>query len=296
MTDTHDIKKTPETWRDRVPARWFRRRGPLVTVVRLDGIIGRVGMMRRGLTMASVGPALHRAFAHRGIEAVALVINSPGGSAVQSARIADRVRALADEHDVPVYAFVDDVAASGGYWIAAAADEIHADAASIVGSIGVVSAGFGFPDLLRRLGIERRVYVAGDHKAGMDPFQRERLEDVEHLKGLQRDIYDRFCEHVRQRRGTRLNADETELFSGRFWSGQRALALGLIDGLGDPRSVLRERFGRRVRFRRVGDGRAWWRRRLKVPSVAETPDLGSDFAAGALAAVEERAIWSRFGL
>jgi serine protease SohB len=273
--------------------RWpfARLRGtPMVAVVRLAGVIGSLGSWRGGLSLASLAPTLDRAFALGGIKAVALAVNSPGGSPVQSSLIAARIRALASEKKLPVLVFAEDVAASGGYWLATAGDEIYADESSIVGSIGVISAGFGFPELLQRLGIERRVHTAGSRKAMLDPFRPETPEDVARLEALQREIHDSFKAQVRQRRGDRLKADDATLFSGEFWSGRRALELGLIDGIGDMRSVLRARFGDKVQLRLVGAPRSWLMRRLRF---AAAPD---EWARDLIGAVEERALWARFGL
>lgn len=280
----------------RLPVERFRNPPPVVAVVPLRGVIGSMGPFRRGLTLASLASVLDRAFRLDDGQAVALVINSPGGAAVQSALIAGRIRALAEEHRRPVIAFAEDVAASGGYWLATAADEIFADESSIVGSIGVISASFGFPAALQRLGIERRVYAAGEHKNALDPFLPEKPDEVEHLKRLQADVHDAFRRQVRSRRGDRLKGDEAELFSGRFWSGRTALDLGLIDGLGDLRGVMRQRYGDKVRLRLIEDGRRWWQRRLGLPRVAVTPGTAADVADGVLATLEERCLWSRYGL
>jgi serine protease SohB len=282
-----------------LPVERFRNPPPLVAVVPLRGLIGGMGPLRRGLTLTAVASLLERAFKLDEAKAVALIINSPGGSAVQSSLIGGRIRALAEEHKRPVLAFVEDVAASGGYWLAASADEIFADPSSIVGSIGVISAGFGFPGLLQRLGIERRVYAAGAHKDGLDPFQPEKPDEVAHLRLLQEDVFGAFRDHVRARRGAKLRAAEESLFNGRFWSGRQALELGLIDGLGDVRGTLRGRFGEKVRLRLISDGRPWWQRRLHLPSAATgraEPTPGAAWAEGLLAAVEERCWWSRYGL
>jgi len=213
---------------------------PVVGVIRLDGVIGRMGPIYRGLTLAALADSLERAFRLRHLKAVALAINSPGGSAVQSSLIAGRIRDLADEHDVPVYAFAEDVAASGGYWLALAADEIYADGNSIIGSIGVVSSGFGFTELIKRIGVERRLHTAGDKKAMLDPFSPEKPADVRHLKDLQKDIHENFTAMVRDRRGDKLKADDKKLFSGAFWTGPRALEMGLIDGLGTNQNAVEE--------------------------------------------------------
>ena len=271
-----------------VPSRWRPR--PTVGIVRLAGAIG-MPLPLRGdsLSIASLAGALDRAFALKNLQAVALAINSPGGSAVQSALIARRIRALAVEKKVPVLAFVEDVAASGGYWLATAADEIYADECSIVGSIGVIAAGFGFPELLQRLGIERRVHTAGPRKAMLDPFRQERPEDVARLMELQQEIHEGFKAQVRERRSGKLKGDEAELFSGDIWTGRPALARGLIDGIGDLRGILRGRYGDKVKLVPVGAPRGWLRRRLGLAR----PDSWVDQLAAAL---EERALWGRYGL
>ncbi|MDD9925808.1 MAG: S49 family peptidase [Rhodospirillaceae bacterium] len=262
--------------------------GPLVNVLRLDGVIGRAsGPRRGGMALSDMAESIEKAFKGPQLSAVALAINSPGGSPVQSALIATRIRALAAENEVPVYAFCEDVAASGGYWLACAADEIYADPASIVGSIGVVFAGFGFPEMLAKIGVERRVHTAGEKKAILDPFKSEDQEDVEILKELQADIHEQFKDHVRERRGDKLQADESVLFSGEFWTGNRALGLGLVDGLGDLRSVMRERYGEKVKLKVVGRRRGWLEKRL---------GMRNDWADELIGAVESRALWSRYGL
>jgi signal peptide peptidase SppA len=274
---------------------------PTVPVVRLTGSIGAAGTFRRGLNLASVAGPLQRAFSVKKAPAVALAINSPGGSPVQSALIARRIRDLAEEKKKKVFAFVEDVAASGGYWIACAADEIYADESSIVGSIGVVSAGFGFPDFIGRYGIERRVHTSGTRKLILDPFQPERSEDVDKLKAIQSDIHEAFRQLVRDRRGDRLKADEATLFEGEFWAGVKGKELGLVDGIGHLRPVMREKFGKKVRLRTVPVERGWLRRRMGLtggaPAGRADPEaLADDFGRGLLAAMEERAIWQRFDL
>ena len=265
---------------------------PVVPVIRLSGMIS-AGGLRAGLNLAALAGAIERAFAVPDRPAVALAINSPGGSPVQSALIAGRIRQLADEKGVPVLAFCEDVAASGGYWLACAADEIWADASSIVGSIGVVSAGFGFHELIGRWGIERRVHTAGERKALLDPFRPEDPEDVARLKRIQVEIHEQFKAHVRARRGGRLKEGEADLFAGDIWTGARALELGLVDGIGDLRSVLRGRFGEKVRLRAVSTERRWLPRMLRLGASA---DWVADAGAGLLAAAEERALWARYGL
>ncbi|MBP2298884.1 S49 family peptidase [Azospirillum picis] len=282
----------------------WRKAGPMVSVVRLSGIIGTGGALRPGLSLATVAPLLERAFAPKGQKAVALIINSPGGSPVQSALIAKRIRDLAEEKKVPVFAFCEDAAASGGYWLACAADEIWADESSILGSIGVVSSGFGLHALLERHGVERRLYTAGDKKVLLDPFLPEREDGVAHLKALQADIHEAFKAMVRARRGTRLAGSDEELFSGAFWAGRRAKELGLIDGLGDLRAVMRGRFGEKVRLRVVQAERGLmsrlrFRARLASAPALDAGALGSAveaLPAAALSAVEERLAWARLGL
>ena len=223
---------------------FWRRRRSAVPVVRLSGVISQSGSLgRRGLSLESVEPQLKKAFSIKRAKAVAIIINSPGGSPVQSSLIGQRIRDLANRADVPVLAFCEDVAASGGYWLATSADEIYANAASVVGSIGVVSAGFGFDRAIEKLGVDRRVYTAGTNKMILDPFQAEKDTDVTRLKSLQAEIHQQFIAHVTERRGGKLKGDHDDLFSGAFWTGATAVELGLIDGLADCRGLVTERFG-----------------------------------------------------
>lgn len=261
----------------------------IVPVVRLSGVIAARGGFGPVLSLASVAPRLQRAFSLRGARAVALIINSPGGSPVQSALIARRIRALAEEKKLPVHVFVEDVAASGGYWLACAGDDIYVDASSIVGSIGVISAGFGFTKALERLGVERRVHTAGENKAMLDPFQPEDPEDVAKLRRLQDEMHATFKDWVRSRRGDRLKGDDATLFQGEFWTGKRGLELGLVDGLGHLRDVLRERYGEKVRLPLIGERQpGFLRRMLGLSSVSLAQD--------ALEVAEQRALWGRYGL
>ncbi|MGU3496995.1 S49 family peptidase [Xanthobacteraceae bacterium A53D] len=279
-----------------VPMRW-RRDMPIVPVVRLSGAIGMNSPLRQSLTLAATGRQLERAFAMKRAPAVALVINSPGGSPVQSHLIFKRIRALAEEKNKHVFAFVEDVAASGGYMLACAADEIHADPSSIVGSIGVVSAGFGFQDLIARIGVERRVHTAGTRKMMLDPFQPEREEDVERLLAIQRDVHVTFRDLVRNRRGATLSGADEELFTGEFWVGTQALPRGLIDGLGDLRSVLRARYGDTVRTPLIAPPSSWFSRRPSGLGLDATgAHLGAGLAHGLADVAEEKALWARYGL
>ena len=274
----------------------FRNPAPVVGVLSLSGVVGRLGPVGRGLSLAGLADAIDGAFKLRRQVAVALAVNSPGGSPVQSQLIAKRIRDLADEKDVPVYAFAEDVAASGGYWLALAADEIYASENSVIGSIGVISGGFGFTELIKRIGIERRLHTSGDKKAMLDPFKPEKPAEVKRLKDLQGDIHQSFQSLVRERRAKRLKAREKELFSGAFWTGTRALEMGLIDGIGDMRSVMRAKFGDRVKLKPVTRRRPFLRRRFGFAGpIGGAPEPG-DWAATAIAAIEERLIWNRFGL
>jgi serine protease SohB len=268
------------------------QRHPMVPVIRLAGVIGSSPLRGGGLTLSSLEGAIERAFRLKRARAVALAINSPGGSPVQSDLITRRVRLLAAEKGLPVLAFIEDLGASGGYYLACAADEIYANASSVVGSIGVVSAGFGFVEASRRLGIERRLYTAGSQKALLDPFKPEDPQDVARLKSIQADVHDSFKAVVRERRGDRLKGDDEALFEGQIWSGLGALKVGLIDGIGDLHGVLRSRFGDKVRTRTMNAPRPWWRRRGSPFAGADAAEL----VTAALAALEERALWSRYGL
>jgi len=274
------------------PRRW-RRGVAVVPVVRLAGVIGFSTPLRPGLTLFAIARTLDKAFKQKGIKAIALVINSPGGSAVQSHLIYQRIRQMAAEKKVPVIAFVEDVAASGGYMIACAAEEIVADASSIVGSIGVVGASFGFDEAIKRLGIERRVYTAGEHKVMLDPFQPEKPEDVEHLRAIQKEIHEDFIGLVKTSRGARLSGPEQSLFSGEYWTGRKALAFGLIDRIGDLRSVLHERFGEEVLTPLISPSRGLLSR-LSSASEVLGPRVG--LADDMVSAIETRALWARYGL
>ncbi|VUF10982.1 S49 family peptidase [Methylobacterium dankookense] len=280
----------PAFLRDLLPRR-FREKRPLVAVVRLNGVIGAVSPIRQGLSIASVAGSLERAFALKDLAAVAIVVNSPGGSPAQSHLIHRRIRALAEEKAIPVLAFVEDAAASGGYMIACAADEIVADPTSVVGSIGVVSAGFGFDKLIARIGVERRVHTQGEAKAMLDPFRPEDPADVERLKAIQADVQALFTELVTQRR-PKLPAGEN-LFTGAVWTGRQAAALGLVDALGDIRSTLRARFGEKVEMRLIADARGSFLARLLRRAA---PGGVGTLAGDGLAALEERAAWARLGL
>ena len=251
-----------------------------VPVIRLQGAIGSGA---RNLSDQAVAPLIERAFSKGKPAAVAFVINSPGGSAVQSSLIASRIRRLANEKKIPVHAFVEDVAASGGYWLACAADDIWVDASSIVGSIGVIFASFGFPELMKRQGIERRVHTAGTAKSFADPFKPEREEDVERIRAMLGPLHQNFIAHVKDRRGAKLNED-ADLFNADIWVGQAAVELGLADGLGHVKPKLQELYGEKVRLIPYGQRRGLLQR------------LGLAMTDTVLGSVEEKALWARYGL
>jgi signal peptide peptidase SppA len=253
---------------------------PFVAVIRLQGMIANGS---RGLDDVSLAPVIERAFSKGKPAAVAIEINSPGGSAAQSSLIAARIRRLAAEKNIPVFAFVEDVAASGGYWLACAGDEIFVDRASIVGSIGVISAGFGLDQAIARYGVERRVHTAGKSKSMMDPFRPEKPEDVERLRGLLADLHDFFIDHVRERRGARLT-DNPDLFTGQIWVGAKAIEQGLADGIGHLVPVMKSRFGDKVKFRRYGQRKSLLQR------------FGARLLDDTMSGIEERAAFARFGL
>ena len=282
------LTRAATSLRELVPAR-FRTDRPVVPVLRLSGVIGFSTPLRPGLRLAGIARALDRLFAVRNAKAVALLINSPGGSPAQSHLIFRRIRDLAREKDRNVIAFVEDAAASGGYMLACAADEIIADANSVVGSIGVVGGSFGFDKLIAKIGIERRLYTSGEHKAMLDPFLPEDPADVERLKALQREIHDDFIALVKSRRGGKLNGPDETLFSGEYWTGRRALGFGLIDAIGDLRSTLRQRFGDKVYTPLITAERGLLgRRALGVGDVGLAEDM--------ISALEARAMWARYGL
>ena len=281
-----------------VPAR-LRRGAAVVPVVRLSGVIGAVTPLRPGMSLAGVARVLERAFAMKHAKAVALVINSPGGSPVQSRQIYLRIRQLAAEKKLPVLVFVEDVAASGGYMIACAGDEIICDPSSILGSIGVVGGTFGFQELIRKIGVERRLYTSGAHKAMLDPFLPENPDDVARVKALQREIHAIFIALVKQSRGSRLKGADDVLFSGEYWAGDSSVSLGLADAIGDLRSTLRARYGDKVLTPVVappsgmlsglfGRKSAGAGALASLEGVAGLPDE-------LISALETRAIWAKFG-
>jgi len=281
---------------------WPFKRTQFVPVVRLSGVIAAGGGPLAGNTLAlsSLAAPLLKAFTASKLRSVFIVVNSPGGSPVQSNLIFRRIRALAAEHKKRVYVFCEDVAASGGYYIALGGDEIYADPSSIVGSIGVISASFGFNEAIAKLGIERRVYTAGLSKSTLDPFLPEKAEDVERLKELQRDVHDVFIGAVKERRAGLLKGADAELFSGAFWSAPRALDHGLIDGIADMRSKMAELHGDKAKLKVIPLGARGWLARLRQAPMMEQmggmSGVGIVDPARAISAIEARMLWSRFGL
>tara|TARA_B110000196_G_C21044224_1_gene614009 strand:- start:252 stop:1064 length:813 start_codon:yes stop_codon:yes gene_type:complete len=259
-----------------------------IPTLRLSGVIGQAGIARSGLTIAGIDKLIIKLFSDKKAPAVALIINSPGGSPTQSSLIAEKIINLAKEKEKKVIAFVEDVAASGGYWLACAADEIYLDSNSIVGSIGVISPGFGFVDLIKKIGIERRVYTSGKSKSFLDPFKDEKKEDIDRLKNIQEQIHDNFIEYVKSRRGTKLSAShEEEVFSGLFWVGKKGVELGLADGIGSINSVIEKKFGKKAKIKLIDQKKSFLQKRFS--SSIQNYDIIID-------RLEEMVLWSRYGL
>src|SRR6516225_4322375 len=268
----------------------------VVPVVRLSGLIGAVTPLRPGMSLAGVARVLERAFSVRNAKAVALLINSPGGSPVQSRQIYLRIRQLAAEKRLPVLVFVEDVAASGGYMIACAGDEIFCDPSSILGSIGVVGGSFGLQGLIKKIGVERRLYTAGEHKAMLDPFLPENPDDVARVKSIQREIHAIFIDLVKKSRGTRLKGADDVLFTGEYWAGETSVSLGLADAVGDLRSTLRARYGDKVLTPLIAPPSGmlsglFGRRSPGTFGLESVSNLPEEL----ISALESRAIWAKFG-
>ncbi|MBL0370765.1 S49 family peptidase [Rhizobium sp. KVB221] len=276
----------------------FREQKTVIPLVRLAGIIQAGGSrFRPSLSLESVEESLEKAFDFKKAPAVAIVINSPGGSPVQSRAIFHRIRSLAVEKEKKVLVFVEDVAASGGYLIALAGDEIIADPTSIVGSIGVISGGFGFPELLKKIGVERRIYTAGENKSVLDPFMPEKQSDINHLKSLQLDVHKVFIDMVKERRAGKL-AEDDQLFSGLFWSGEKGRELGLVDATGDMTTDLKRRYGDKVKIEAIEKSKGFFSRLISGSSshALEQASIGEGLAKGLADTAEERLWWSRYGL
>tara|TARA_Y100001936_G_scaffold151579_1_gene147804 strand:- start:70 stop:936 length:867 start_codon:yes stop_codon:yes gene_type:complete len=276
----------------KIPLRFFRNPRPVVSILRLSGVIGQVGPTRSGLTLENLEKSIERAFSNSRTKTVALIINSPGGSPVQSAQISRRIRELSIEKEIPVIAFTEDVAASGGYWLACSADEIFVDSNSIIGSIGVISSGFGFVKAIENLGVQRRVYSVGKRKGMLDPFLPEIPEDIEKLKLIQSDIQNSFREMVLDRRGAKLKtSDIDQLFEGDIWTGKQAVELGLVDGVADLRKKMRDIHGERVKFRNFS---------VKSNTIKKLftsrEDRFRHQVLSMIAAIQEWKTWNRFGM
>src|SRR6201992_4548931 len=299
MTEQADNPKTASLL-DRLKALLPERLRPgkvVVPVVRLSGVIGAVTPLRPGMSLGGVARTLERAFATKKAKAVALVINSPGGSPVQSRQIYLRIRQLAAEKKLPVLVFVEDVAASGGYMIACAGDEIFCDPSSILGSIGVVGGSYGMTELIKKIGVERRLYTAGEHKAMLDPFLPEDPDDVARLKALQREIHDIFISLVKQSRGARLKGADDTLFTGEYWAGETSVSLGLADAIGDLRSTLRARYGEKVQTPLIAPSSGMLSGLLgrRSPGGIGAWENTSNLPEELISALESRAIWAKFG-
>ena len=258
-----------------------------IPTLRLTGVIGQAGIARSGLTIAGIEKLVDKLFSDKKAPAVALIINSPGGSPTQSSLIAEKIINLAKEKNKKVYAFVEDVAASGGYWLACAADEIYLDLNSIVGSIGVISPGFGFVDLIKKIGVERRVYTSGKSKSFLDPFKEEKKEDIDRLKSIQEQIHENFIEYVKSRRGSKLlSSADDEIFSGLFWVGKKGVDLGLADGIGSINQIIREKYGNKAKIKIIDQKKSFLQKRLS--SSINNNDIFNR--------LEEMIMWSRYGL
>ena len=259
-----------------------------IPTLRLSGVIGQAGLMRTGLSLTSLDKLIEKLFADKKAPAIALIINSPGGSPTQSSLIANKIINLAKDKNKKVISFVEDVAASGGYWLACAGDEIYVDSNSIVGSIGVISPGFGFVDLLKKIGVERRVYTSGKSKSFLDPFKNEKKEDIERLQNIQEQIHENFISYVKSRRGSRINESKIdEIFSGLFWVGQKGIDLGLVDGIGSISEIIEKKFGKKAKIKLIDQKKSFLQRRLSS-SLIDSEEIFQK--------IEEKFIWSRYGL
>lgn len=274
----------------KIPVPFFQNPAPVVAILPLEGVIGSGSRFTTALNLAGLEDRINQAFDVYNVKAVALAINSPGGSPVQSELIMRRIQRISKEKKVPVYAFAEDVAASGGYLISLAAEEIYAHEASIVGSIGVISAGFGFSKAIEKIGVERRVYAAGDSKSILDPFQPEKDKDIKILKELQKEIHDFFKNLVKERRGDRLKGTQKIMFSGQFWAGNEAMKLGLVDGIGDIHTVMKEKLGEKTKFKRIKEEKGFLKSLFGM-SVSK-----SKISDEILTTLESRSLWARFGL
>lgn len=264
----------------------------VIAVLRLSGVIGKVSTMQSGLTLESLNELIEKAFKIKKLKALCLIINSPGGSPVQSELIAKRIRDLAKENKIKIYSFIEDMAASGGYWLACSGDRIYALPSSVIGSIGVVSSGFGFHEAINKLGIERRVYTEGKNKSVLDPFQPINKDDLKIIKNLQKQVYEHFVEYVKTRRVGKLTQQDEILFNGEFWAGQTALDYGLIDGIGDMYSIMKEKFGDNIKFQYLCAKQPWLKKKLGMGSKILTDNLANSL----IDAVENKIINDKFDI
>lgn len=273
-----------------IPLPIFQNPAPVVAILPLEGVIGADGRFSSALNLSGLEEKITQAFDVYNVKAVALAINSPGGSPVQSELIMRRIQRLSEEKKIPVYAFAEDVAASGGYLISLAAEEIYAHEASIIGSIGVISAGFGFSKAIEKVGVERRVYAAGDNKSILDPFQPEKEKDIKLLKDMQKEIHEFFKNLVKERRGDKLKGTQKIMFSGQFWAGNEALKLGLVDGIGDIYTVCKQKFGDKTKFKRIKEEKGFIKGLLGMSGPKQ------HISEEIIATLESKSLWSRFGL
>ncbi len=267
---------------------------PVVAVFRLEGVIGKVSSMKSGLTLNSLNKLIEKMFEIDRLDAICLSINSPGGSPVQAEIIASRIIKLAKEKDIPVYSFVEDVAASGGYWLACAGDKIFVSQSSIIGSIGVISSGFGFHEFIEKLGVERRVYTEGKTKSVLDPFKPAKESDIKIIKKIQRDIHEHFVSTVKERRAGRLTQSDDILFNGEFWAGQTAVDYGLVDGIDDVYSFIQNKFGDNVKVEHIEHKQSWLKKRLGMSQMSK--EVAADVVNGLVDTVENKLQNSKFNL
>lgn len=267
---------------------------PVIAVLRLDGVVGKVGAMKSGLTLCSLNKLIEKMFKIERLKAVCLSINSPGGSPVQSELIASRIIELAKENDIPVYSFIEDVAASGGYWLACAGDKIFASKSSIVGSIGVIAAGFGFHEAIAKLGIQRRVYTQGKTKSVLDPFQPEKESDVKIIRKIQKEIHDHFIDTVKARRGGKITQSDEIIFNGEFWAGQVAVDYGLVDGIDNLYSFIQEKWGDEVKIEYIEQKQSWFKKRLGIS--LRSKEFADNLAGSLVESAEKKLIQSKFDM
>ena len=273
----------------------FLKKKKTIPVVYMSGIIGNIGGLRKGITLTSVEDLLEKAFNIKKSAAVAIIINSPGGSPVQSSLIYKRIKKLAKKNKTKVIFFVEDVAASGGYYIACAGDEIYVDENSIVGSIGVIYTSFGFDKLIKKYGIERRIFTTGKYKSILDSFQKQKLSDVKKLKSIQTEIFKNFKDIVLKSRIKKINKKNKNIFSGSFWTGKEAIKLGLVDGIGDLKTIMEKKFGEKLRYVSIKPKKSFLKGILSKSfyskDLLDTKKIINDM----MTYMESRNIWGRYG-